>query len=214
MAGECKLDTKMRFTFFLLTIFLSACHGIWVKPTTVEQRIYLKSIEFVKSKYKSEDFATLKKNCLSLTNVVKKSSYHVINISPRRIDNNLNYVLCDILNKKYLFEENCVHLLGNNLSAKVKSIEDSISTVINNQNRFDRSDTSHEYIKKLASDNEEGIVVFFSSVFQNTVSIEVKSFCVSYIEETKWHGSSQMYHLVFTKEGSLTEVYSGIKHYD
>jgi hypothetical protein len=90
---------------------------------------------------------------------------------------------------------------------------DSVVAKINQHSEFDKT---HPYTKSRelqVSTEKTGYVVFFSSIFENTVCIEVKSFCLPY-DEVTWQGKSDMYLLVFNDSLELTEYYVGERKYN
>ncbi|KXX67453.1 hypothetical protein [Flammeovirga sp. SJP92] len=75
---------------------------------------------------------------------------------------------------------------------------------------------TYKMVKHLPSNRKDGYQVFFSDIFNNTLSAEVKSFCLPYDHDlNSWKGSSTFFFFVFDHQGKIKEVYSGeTVHYE
>jgi hypothetical protein len=200
---------SFRYIFFSLLIFLFL--GLKNRPGH-EKIFYDTAIIYLKSKYPKGYLQTLRTDCEKLTNQVSAKNFKGFQISNTTIGNSSGLVLCDVIKRIYK-SDSCGELLAGN-SFFVKRIRDSVNVQIDRQLEFDKTNDAHSYIKSIASTKEIGLVIFFSSVFENTLSAEVKEFCTSYKSDKNWQGSSDMYHFIFYPSGEIKEVFQGKKFYN
>jgi hypothetical protein len=197
----------MKFVYLILAI---SCFDPTYKYDRDEtEKMYLGSIRYLEHQYDNEYFARFDKDCSIAADRSKKR----IMISNKRIDIKIWDVFCDVIKKKYVFHESCGKMLAKD-SEEIKTVKDSISTVIKDYHMSLSSNNSHEVIKNDYSNQlarNSGVVFYFSAIHNRSLSVEIKTGCSeSFLEQ----GASAIYFFIFNEDDSIKEVYTGTHNYD
>lgn len=116
--------------------------------------------------------------------------------------------LCDILKKRYRVEESCNVVIGLDKPIAIH-VSDSINTEFSN---YELNQLKTNPLLVNNRNKKDGLVVFFSNTYKNTLYAELKYFCQPYDEIDYWSGSSLVYFFEF-ENGKIKDVYMGRRHY-
>jgi len=195
------------------------CHSLWLaifllpldsQSQTNDSVVYTNALLFLETQYTKGEFENLKADCRTLGQHLTSNDVKQFNVSNKMIGNNSNYVICDLLKKRYRLKESCTSLLAFD-NQKIEPILDSIANII--ALHADKAFLpSKSFLARNASKNKRGMMVFFSPVYDKVVCLEVKAFCYPF-DQGPWQGSSRMYMLVLSESGEIREYYVGEKTY-
>jgi hypothetical protein len=172
---------------------------------------YVTSYNYIKSTIDLERrIGTLMVACAHLGN--PSSGFRTeLHVSSDEIPNDINLVLCDYIRKKYDVVESCAQLFGTNAKF-IQHVKDSIDIFKKKREELEIYSVA-DVIPEYLSSDETGYVLFYSKIYDKTLSVELMSFCDSYKEGRNWYGASQIFYFTFTEDWEIEDVFIGKKHY-
>ncbi len=198
----------MKFYISLLYLLLPSCEAVTSSQKNEDFDFYQEVYDYINTN--EFDFMLLEKlskDCEYSSGLTSKG----LIISDQVIENDGQLVLCDLLNRRYKSEKNCPQLFGTADQMLIRA-QDSIR---NSSRRIDSPSTGlKKFLSENTSDDNAGFVLFFSDMINNTLTVEMKSFCKSYRDINSWQGASKIFHFVFNEKAKIVDVFRGEKHYN
>ncbi|MBB3699582.1 hypothetical protein KMW28_24355 [Flammeovirga yaeyamensis] len=203
----------------ILFILLGLFHMNKAKGQVKNSDFYVKAYNYLNdSIIKTDDIKNLVIGCEGLvyklkangkSKKVKLKFNNNLQVAEKYNNHKKGFPLEDYVRKKYNLSDECIKALrlGTRTCSEVNNIKDSLFIFWEDYSMKSEKEI-RSLLSELPSDRKDGYQVFFSDIFKNTLSAELKSFCTPYDSST-WQGSSTFFFFVFDEKGIIKEVYSG-----
>ena len=189
-----------------------------VSSQVEEKDLYLLAYDYLNDSTvegRSFDEKAFRKDCSKYYRVRgRRLKYEAdLQVAGRFIQNNRGFPLCDLLKRNYKVEVSCPYAIGSGKFPLLNQVQDSLKVFWAEYEMKSDNEIS-EVLGELISEKKDGLVVFFSDIYKNTLMAEVMPFCQPY-ERDRWMGHSNSYYFIFNDNGEIEEVYSGVViHYN